>query len=478
MKRFLLLVAVLLCAAQATWARAHFVFGTEFSSGHHYYRSNGFSSFEVEFQGDIELSNNLSSIDKLSADAYLSIEQRRLVTLRKLRVTAGEGGRPVLQMTISGRRASAEDAARFLDRNLAEVVRVTSVGARPRARRIFEASGTHGVLDAISELESDDAKGIYFDELLSIGRFDAAASATVAQAAGREISSSSRLRRTLELMAGKLPPDGAVTVALARAAQEIGSSREHGAALAEIARIRGVEAETVSAFGASLREIDSSSQKGSAILEVSRYLRPGASLEPLSRSASTISSSVELHRCLAGLLQRPSLSESESVGALRAGAGIGSSAEKAALLCEFAPRMTLSRGAVKAYLETASTIDSSREKRRALLALAARRDLDAGSFSELFRAGSSVDSSHEKSELLALASETMPADPSAVSAFLDCARTIASSTEQRHAVLALLVRKDLSRDEIQQAISFAEKEIDSTSERDAVIREATRKLGR
>lgn len=477
-KRFLPLMALLLAGAPLASARAHINFGTEFSSGHHYYRSNGFSSFEIEYQGEIELSNNLTSVEKLSPDAYLTIEQRRLFTLRKLRVTAGDGGKPILQMTVSGRPASAQDAAQFLDRNLSEVVRVTSVGARPRVRKIFAASGTTAVLDAIAELESDEAKSISFDELLAIGRFDAAAAASVVQTAGREISSSSRLRKTLELMAGKLPPDPAVTVALARAAQEIDSSREHGAALAEIARTRSVDAETLSAFGASLREIDSSSEKSSAILEVSRNARGGISIEPLLRAARTISSSVELHRCLAGLLSKTGLSEADAIAALKTGAGIASSAEKGALLSEFAPRMALSRGTIKTYLDTAGSIDSSREKRRALSALAARRDLNAEGYEEVFRAGTNVDSSREKSELLALAAETMPPDPAAVAAFLECARTISSSSEQRHAAVALLARTDLSREEIQQAISFAEREIDSSSERDAVIREATRRLGR
>ncbi len=462
------LAAVLLLAAAPVRADIHFGL-VEDSDEHHYYRSSGLTSFEVRFEGEIELSPDRESVAAVAPGAWLEIRTRRLFSPRMVRVTRGDDGRPQVRYWLADRAGSPEQARDFLARNLPEAARVTAVGARGEARRLLR-QGPDRLLDAVGGLESGAAQEIYLDELVAAGPVDAAVGRRAVETAGREVSSSSRLRRILTRLAGALPPDPELTGALARACSEISSSSQSGSALAEIAEKRGMPPSSAPDYAHSISEISSSSQAATAVERVGPFAADGPSIEALAGAAESIASSSELRRALTSLARHPNLPPAALARILAAGTRISSSSEKASLLADCAPVAAASPEALRAYLATARTIESSSETRRALAALV-RASAKGDALADVLRAARRIDSSSQKAELLVEAAAA-PADAVSFSAYLDCARTIDSSSEKARAVRALLEKATLTADQRKAVMDFAEREIASSGDREAVLHAA------
>ncbi|HET9794238.1 MAG TPA: hypothetical protein VFS34_07230, partial [Thermoanaerobaculia bacterium] len=448
------LLAVLMLGA-AVSARADIHFGiVEDSDDHHYYRSSGLASFEVRYEGEVELSPDRESVTAVAPGAWIEIRTRRLFSPRMVRVTRGADGRPQVRYWIADRSGSADQARNYLARNLPEAARVTAVGARGEAKRLLR-QGPDRLLDAIGGLESGAAQEIYLEELVAAGPIDAAAGRRAVETAGREISSSSRLRRILTRLAEALPPDPDLTAALARACSEISSSSQSGAALAAIAEKRGVPPAAARDYAHSIGEISSSSEAATAVDRVGRFASDAGSIELLAGAAESIASSAELRRALTSLSRHPGLPPEALARILTAGARISSSSEKASLLEDCAAGAAAAPAPHHAYLATAHTIESSSETRRALAALV-RDGVKGDALAEVLRAARRIDSSSQKAELLVEAAGSS-SDPLSFTAYLECARTIDSSSEKGRAIRTLLEKANLTADQRKSVMDFAER---------------------
>jgi hypothetical protein len=461
-------VLVLASASLASASGVHFGL-VEDSDANHYYRSSGFSSFEVSFEGEIALSADKETITSMPPGASLEIRVRRLFTTRMVRVTAGDSGKPQIRYWIGDRTGSPEAGRDFLTRHLPEVARVTAVGAAAEARRLL-ALGPARLLDAVPALESETAQEIYLEELGKSRPADPAIGKRAVDVAAREISSSRRLRRVLSDFATAFPADPGITSALARACAEISSSSQSAAAIVEIARVRGMSAASARDYGHSVREIGSSSEKAGAIERLAPLASDPASIEALAEAAESIASSSETRRALEALSLHPDLSPATLARIISAGAKIASSSEKASFLVACAGAAAPAPEPRRAYLAVARTIESSSETRRALSALL-RTGASGDGVAAILTAGKGIDSASQKGELLVQAAN-LPLDANAFSAYLDCAGSIDSSSEKGRAIRALLAAGTLSPAQRKTILDFAEREISSSSERESVLHAA------
>ena len=464
-----IVLGILVFAASAL-ASADVHFGlVEDSEPDHYYRSSGFSTFEVRYAGDIQLSADKESIVAMAPGASLEIRVRRLFTTRMVRAVPGPGGKPQIRYWIAERAGSPEAGRDFLARHLPEVARVTAVGAATEARRLL-AIGPKPLLDAVSGLESEAAQEIYLDELRKARPADPAVGKRAVEIAAHEISSSRRLRRLLTDFAAALPPDPGVTSALARACAQISSSSQSAGAVVEIARARGISAASARDYAHAVREIGSSSEKATAIESLAAIAADAPSIEALAEAAESIASSSETRRALEALARHPNLPPGALARVIAAGGKISSSSEKASLLVACAPAAAPAPEPRAAYLAVAQTIESSSETRRALSALLSSGPTGDG-VAAVLTAAKRIDSSSAKANLLVQA-VSPPLDAAAFASYVDCAATIDSSSEKGRAMRALLASGTLTADQRKAVLDFAEREISSTSERESVLHAA------
>jgi hypothetical protein len=464
-KRILAAMAFLSLAGAAS---AGFNIGIENSDDQHYYRSSGISSFDIHYGGDIELSPNREKIVSMAPDAYLEIERRIFVTTRRLRATASANGAVEIHFWIGERTGSEAEAREFLARYLPEAVRETAIGARSEARRLLKAGDPVRVIEAARERESERAREAYFDVVLDAGGLSAGQGAEIVRLVPRDFSGSARLGRVLTKLARTLPAEASMTEELARACSEISSSRVHADTLLSVADARGVPAAAAREFARSASRIESSSEKARAIEGLALRCTEPVSFGELADAAGTIESSAERRRALVSLAARPGIDAKSFSRILLAGEGIASSAEKASFL-ESAATRNLAGEPLKDYLAVAGSIESSAERRRALTAIL-RPDVSREAWIGAVGGARKIASSAEKSNLLeSAAASSVKLDSSMVAAYLDCASTIESSSEKRRAAVALLRRGDLESSAKSAVTEFAEHEIESRSERLAVL---------
>jgi hypothetical protein len=472
------LIVLAAVAAAAPGARAGVVLGIEIEDGHSYTRSNGFTGFHVEYEGDIALSADHARVDRLSKDGYLLIERRNFLRTRSLEVSPDASGAPIYRLTVGGRERSRSEALDFLSRYLPEAARVAPISAAADARRLLAASGPDAVLARLSRLESSEAQGIYLDVLLSSDSLSVPTLRHAAEEAGRVIGSSSRLRAALVRIAGFDPDDPDLTRDVVRATAHIGSSSEHAEAIVGVAHARGVTRATAPEYAASLEDIASSSEKERAIDRLSRLLREPEAAAALAPAAESIASSSEKRLALEALFEVPGLGPAEQVRLLKAGSGIASSSEKASYLAEAAGRMGPGDEVMRAYLDSAGSIPSSSEMARALRAAVRDRKITEKSAAALLETASGIASSSEKASLVADLVPRLDLTEAVLRSYFSCVGTIASSNGQREALVALLERGNLPASDVAKVMHFAQEQIASTSEREAVVNRAADRLAR
>ena len=76
---------------------------------------------------------------------------------------------------------------------------------RPRARRILETNGFDALLREVTFLDTNAARRIYLEEAASIEGLTEEQGGEIVRAAGREMTSSSRLRSVLTYLAEEMP---------------------------------------------------------------------------------------------------------------------------------------------------------------------------------------------------------------------------------------------------------------------------------
>lgn len=364
--------------------------------------SNAFSSVEIRSRGEVELNEAGTEIVRVAPGARLTLRERHLARVREIEVTANADGTPRYEYEVDGRQAPYDDEARnwFAER-LAQLVRETPIGAAARARRILRDVGPDALLDEVEDLESSTAAQIYITELAESASMDAPILQRAADTASRKISSSSRLRQTLIMLAEKHPGDPGLSVDLMEAAQRISSSSETRKALVEIARRRPLDSQSALAMARAIRSISSSSEMRAALEEL-------AASSPVDdevfsaylETASRISSSSEQRRAMIALIDRQVLSPSVQYEAAQAVRRIASSSEKARVLGRLAAVCSTEMSVINSYLEAVESISSSSSQGEALMALLQNRHLGDEALREVVRTAERINSRSVREQVL------------------------------------------------------------------------------
>lgn len=129
---------------------------------------SGFSSFDVEVRGKIQLSDDDKDIKSMSPDGYLEVKKTVFGSRRTLIVSPVAGG--LKKEYYEGRtKIDFEPAGRqWMAEILPELVRSTTIGAESRVDRFFKKGGAPAVVSEIESLESNYVKSHYANLLMKL----------------------------------------------------------------------------------------------------------------------------------------------------------------------------------------------------------------------------------------------------------------------------------------------------------------------
>ena len=129
---------------------------------------NGFgNNFSVEYQGDIELSDDDSDIVSISRGGYMEIKKTAFGSRRKIFMEPDGSGKLLKKYYVGGSRKDFDpEGKKWLSEILLEVVRTTSLGAEKRVNRMYAKGGYYPILKEVDAITSDYVKSRYLKLLL------------------------------------------------------------------------------------------------------------------------------------------------------------------------------------------------------------------------------------------------------------------------------------------------------------------------
>ena len=129
--------------------------------------SNGFSDFDIEMRGKIEITDDDKDIKSMSDDGYLEITKTVFGSRRSIIIESMGGGK-LKKEYYEGRTKMDwnSNGKAWLSEVLPDVVRSTTIGAESRVQRFFKKGGTSAVLAEIKEIEGDHTISYYANLLM------------------------------------------------------------------------------------------------------------------------------------------------------------------------------------------------------------------------------------------------------------------------------------------------------------------------
>ena len=139
------------------------------SNGKHVWkRNNGINNFNIEYKGDIEITDDDKDIKSISRGGYLEISKTTFGSKRSLLIEATSDG--LRREYYEGRQKQAyePEGREWLAEILPDIVRSTGIAAESRVKRFYKQGGVNAVLDEIEILDGDYVRSIYGRHLLNM----------------------------------------------------------------------------------------------------------------------------------------------------------------------------------------------------------------------------------------------------------------------------------------------------------------------
>ena len=293
----------------------------------------------LEIRGKAEFSDDYTDITSVSEGGWVIVEEVQNGQSRRYEVRRDGAGQITRAFYLNGTaRPLDENAKTWLAKFVLNAVRQGGFDAEKRVKTILAQRGVAGVLAEISQITSDYAKRIYFNELIKQGNLDAAALRDVLRQAAREISSDYEQAQLLitaaPMLAGKdvaiqpyfdavatlksdyersrvlkrllkqETPSSALLVLVASSTKNISSDYERRGVLSALAKTKIQSEEVLRLLLDSATEMSSDYEKATLLVEVSNAYTGDARLKSaFLKAVETIKSDYERGRVLSVLLK-------------------------------------------------------------------------------------------------------------------------------------------------------------------------------
>lgn len=196
-------------------------------------KTNGVSSFNIEYRGDIEVTDDDKDVKSISRGGYLEISKTTFGSKRRLLIENSGNG---LKRTYYEGRSKTDwepEGRKWLADILPEIVRSSGIAAKSRVDRYYKKGGINAVTDEIARLDGSYVKAIYGKHLLA-KNLNTNELKTALNALSDEIDSDYYLAEILKDNADKLLKNETTTDLYIDAVENIGSDYYAAVALKEV----------------------------------------------------------------------------------------------------------------------------------------------------------------------------------------------------------------------------------------------------
>ncbi len=412
---------------KSTHSSSHSTTTTSISVGRsgkqsHTYKTNSvFGSFSIDMRGEITLNDAETDIKSISEGGYFKVSKTTFGTKRTVKIE-NKGDNRLIRTFLVGRNAEPyyPDGQKWLADILPEIIRNTGIAAEQRVARIFKKSGTEGVLEEISEINSDYVKRKYFEALLDLTGLPDGDIPNIINKIGAYMDSSYEVGKILGNNADRFLQNEASSRAFFRVAGRISSDYEKGKILTVV-----------------LDDHDIDDQVFEDALD----------------ATSTISSDYEVGKVLKRILEKRDLSNQRLAQVMEIVEDVSSDYEKGKILINLSSRRDLDDKVFVAILNSADAISSDYEMGKVVKALADHQELDDEKLKDLLSVLDDISSDHEKKRLLLYLLDDNKFDSGNLDVLLEMTEDLSSDYERSKLYKSIFDEMELSDDQMVNLIN-------------------------
>ncbi len=126
----------------------------------------GKGNFKIEYEGDIEVSDDDKEIVSISRGGFIEIKTSSFGKKRKLVIEAERGDLNRKYYVGRTEKSFEPEGKSWLAEILPDIIRTTGIAAEARVERFYNRGGATAVLNEINELKGDYSRSAYFRLLL------------------------------------------------------------------------------------------------------------------------------------------------------------------------------------------------------------------------------------------------------------------------------------------------------------------------
>jgi len=129
--------------------------------------SNGLNRFELEYEGEITLTDDDSDVASITPGGYFHLRKSTFGNKRRILIESDRNGRLQKEYYVGRRQQTfTPEGKKWLSEVLIDIVRSTTISAEKRVNRFYDKGGINAVLGEIGQIDSDYVKSAYFKYVL------------------------------------------------------------------------------------------------------------------------------------------------------------------------------------------------------------------------------------------------------------------------------------------------------------------------
>ena len=360
------------------------------------------TSFELEYEGEIVLSEDDQDIVSISDGGYFELKKSAFGNKRRILIDAGRNGTLVRKYYVGRREKPYEpDGRKWLAETLPQVVRNTTIGAPERVRRYYDAGGTQAVLEEIRRLESDHVASHYYSLILDYDQSEQELN-QILDNIGRTIESDHHMASLLRDHYDLFLDGNEMFDSYIKAAGEIDSDHHITDVLREVVNDRNINSGHIETLLSMARSIESDHHVANLLKElISSQDLNDTNLQQLIDVSGDVQSDHHKADVLEKLMRSQRNLDPTSVGLLLDGLSDVESDHHASTLIKEFSRQELDDANIARILDfTADNIESDHHAAESLMNVLSQHTLGNASLDATLRLLHSIESDHHAANVI------------------------------------------------------------------------------
>ncbi|MBX2925284.1 MAG: hypothetical protein KF746_23990 [Chitinophagaceae bacterium] len=350
-----------------TTAVCLFLFNTGCEHENRIVVNEGNNHLEISYQGDIQFTDDETSIESMSPDAYLEFRDNH----KKLYARNNYHGEIEYRLYDDGRKIDPEDPeGEILLRDAIKKMIDIGFNAEGRMQHIYEKGGAPALLEATVKVPGDFLKGRYLSYLFAHGDPDRDDLIGAAQITAMVMESDFEKSQVLKAFPPDQLHDSLVSAAWFEAARTIRSDFEKAGTLKMFLELP-VNDQQFSEILVTTGSINAAFEQTNLLKELIRINMPSSpgSFEKLMAAVRKIDADFEKANLLKAIAEKDINTEVQWSGIIHETKMVNADFERAGVLLLIAQKMPRTDQLNKAYMDAAKTIQSEMEYGRVVKAI-------------------------------------------------------------------------------------------------------------